>query len=163
MTRVTIQEGYAPGCIGRIAQLHASYYSRSNGFGAPFEAKVAQELGAFCLDYKPGRDGLWLAVGSSIEGSIAIDGSGGTDHGAHLRWFITSDACRGQGIGKLLLARALDFADGAHYKQVHLWTFAGLAAARHLYEAHGFKLVEERPGATWGPVVLEQRFVCRVA
>lgn len=156
---IPIQEGYRPGCIGRVAQLHAEYYSRSNGFGAPFEAKVSQELGAFCLNYTPGRDGLWLAGGSTVEGSIAIDGSKGTDHGAHLRWFITSDTLRGQGVGKTLLSRALDFADGAHYKQVHLWTFAGLAAARHLYEAHGFKLAEERPGTTWGKVVLEQRFV----
>ncbi len=159
----TIHEGYSPGCIGRVAQLHAEYYSLSNGFGAPFEAKVAQELGAFCLAYTKGRDGLWLAVDAQVEGSIAIDGSKGTDHGAHLRWFITSDALRGQGIGKLLLSRALAFTDDAHYKHVHLWTFAGLTAARHLYEAHGFKLVEERPGTTWGKVVLEQRFVRSVA
>jgi GNAT superfamily N-acetyltransferase len=159
----TIEEGYLPGCIGRVAQLHAEYYSRSNKFGAPFEAKVAHELGAFCLAYEEGRDGLWLAVGSSVEGSIAIDGSRGKDYGAHLRWFITSDALRGQGTGRLLLSRALAFVDGAGYKHVHLWTFAGLAAARHLYEAHGFKLVEERPGATWGKVVLEQRFVRSVA
>jgi GNAT superfamily N-acetyltransferase len=159
----TIHEGYSPGCIGRVAQLHAEYYSRSNGFGAPFEAKVAKELGDFCLAYTPGRDGLWLAAGPSIEGSIVIDGSRGIDHGAHLRWFITSDALRGQGIGKLLLSRALAFADHANYKQVHLWTFDGLLAARHLYEANGFRLVEERPGATWGKVVSEQRFVRSVA
>ena len=161
--RATIQEGYSPGCIGRITQLHAGYYSRSNGFGAPFEAKVAQELGAFCLAYKSGRDGLWLALSSSIEGSIAIDGANGTDHGAQLRWFITSDALRGQGIGRLLLSRALSFADGAGFRKVHLSTFAGLTAARHLYEAHGFKLIEERPGATWGKTVMEQRFVRSVA
>ncbi len=159
----TIQEGYSPGCIGRVTQLHAEYYSRSNDFGAAFEAEVAQELGAFCLTYTQGRDGLWLARCPSIEGSIAIDGSRGTEHGAHLRWFITSDALRGQGIGKLLLSRALAFADDAKYRQVHLWTFAGLSAARHLYEAHGFKLAEERPGATWGKTVLEQRFVRSVA
>jgi GNAT superfamily N-acetyltransferase len=161
--RTTIHEGYTPGCIGRIAQLHATYYSRSNSFGAPFEAKVAQELSAFCLAYTPGRDGLWLAVDSSTEGSIAIDGSRGCDHGAHLRWFITSDALRGQGIGRLLLSRALDFADRANFKQVHLWTFAGLDAARHLYESHGFKLVEQHQGSTWGQMVLEQRYVRSVA
>ncbi|MBK1713245.1 GNAT family N-acetyltransferase [Rubrivivax gelatinosus] len=160
---VTIQEGYSPGCIGRIAQLHAEYYNRSNGFGAEFEAKVAQELGAFCLAYKRGRDGLWLAIGSSVEGSVAIDGSRGTEQGAHLRWFITSDVLRGQGIGKLLLSRAIAFADDAKYKHVHLWTFDGLPAARHLYEAHGFQLAEERPGARWGKTVLEQRFVRSVA
>lgn len=155
----TIEEGYLPGCIGRVAQLHADYYSRSNGFGAPFEAKVAQDFSAFCLAYTQGRDGLWLAKNPSIQGSIAIDGSKGSEHGAHLRWFITSDALRGQGIGRILLSRALAFADEAGHSQVHLWTFAGLDAARHLYESHGFKLVEEHTGSTWGKVVLEQHFV----
>lgn len=157
----TIEEGHVPGCIGRISQLHAEHYSRSHGFGVRFEAKVAQELSAFCLTYTPGRDGLWLAMDPAIQGSIAIDGSKGPEHGAHLRWFIASDTLRGQGFGKRLLSQALAFADGAAYPQVQLWTFAGLSAARHLYEAHGFKLAEERPGETWGKTVLEQRFVRR--
>jgi GNAT superfamily N-acetyltransferase len=155
----TVEEGYSPGCIGRVAQLHAEYYSRNSGFGVPFEAKVAQDFSAFCLAYTTGRDGLWLARNPSIEGSIAIDGSQAARHGAHLRWFMASDSLRGQGIGRLLLSRALAFADEAGFRSVYLWTFSGLAAARHLYEANGFELVEERPGNTWGSVVLEQRFV----
>jgi hypothetical protein len=48
---ITLSEGYEPGCIGRIADLHAQYYARANGFGADFEAKVATELSQFCLRY----------------------------------------------------------------------------------------------------------------
>jgi hypothetical protein len=55
---VTITEGYLPGCIGRITQLHAMYYAAANGFGVAFEAKVAKELGEFCASYTKGRDGL---------------------------------------------------------------------------------------------------------
>ena len=40
-------------------------------------------------------------------------------------------------------------------------TFKGLDAARHLYEAAGFKLAEESEGRQWGSVVVEQRFVRR--
>jgi len=155
---ITFTEGYAPGCIGRITQLHAAYYAAASGFGVEFEAKVARELAAFALSYEPGRDGIWLARHQGIEGSIVIDGAHGEDEGAHLRWFITSEALRGQGIGRQLLAQALYFADACKYRRVYLWTFAGLGAARHLYEAHGFRLVLERPGAQWGKVVLEQRF-----
>ena len=39
---VSIREGYSAGCIGRIAELHARYYSQASGFGLAFEAKVAQ-------------------------------------------------------------------------------------------------------------------------
>lgn len=155
---ITIREGYVAGSIGRVAQLHAAYYAATNAFGAEFEAKVARELGDFCLSYTPGRDGLWLARGPEIEGSVVIDGSKARDIGAHLRWFITSDAVRGQGIGRQLLTEALAFSDRCGYKKVYLWTFAGLGAARHLYESCGFRLVHESPGSQWGTVVHEQRF-----
>ena len=163
----TITEGYTPGCIGRIAQLHAQYYAQSNGFGVEFEALVARELGAFCSDYVSGRDGLWLAHGAAgIEGSVVIDGTHaaelGEEAGAHLRWFITSDAVRGQGLGRQLLGRALAFADARGYQRTFLWTFNGLLAARHLYESHGFRLVHEHAGDRWGSVVLEQKFVREV-
>ncbi len=155
----TISEGHTPGCIGRITQLHAAHYAQSSGFGVAFEAKVAKELGDFCLAYTPSRDGLWLVQAADVEGSIAIDGAQAAHEGAHLRWFITSDALRGQGLGKQLLQRALAFSDSAEYQRVYLWTFAGLDAARHLYESHGFCLEHECPGSQWGKVVREQRFV----
>ncbi len=156
---LTIHEGHVPGCIGRITQLHADHYASSNGFGLAFEAKVARELADFCLGYKPGRDGIWLAqYNGSIEGSIVIDGSNAGTAGAHLRWFITSDAIRGCGVGKQLLERAIEFAQSRDYKTIYLWTFSGLEAARHLYESCGFQLTQESPGSQWGTLVNEQRF-----
>jgi GNAT superfamily N-acetyltransferase len=127
-----ISEGYATGCIGRISQLHAAYYSAANGFGVEFEAIVATELSQFCLSYVPGRDGIWLARNPEIEGSVVIDGSQEREGKAHLRWFIASDALRGQGVGTRLLEQALSFSDARGYQTMHLWTFAGLGAARHL-------------------------------
>ena len=78
--------------------------------------------------------------------------------GAHLRWFILSDRLRGQGMGKRLLSCATAFADAKRYANTFLWTFAGLDAARHLYEAAGFRLVHEADGQQWGTRVAEQRF-----
>ena len=98
-----LRRGYNPGCIGRIAQLHADYYARTVGFGIEFEAKVAAELADFCRTYRADRDGLWLAIdGSDIDGSTAIDGSHHSQRGAHLRWFIASDRTRGSGLGTRL-------------------------------------------------------------
>jgi GNAT superfamily N-acetyltransferase len=155
----TVSEGYVPGCIGRIAQLHADYYGAANGFGVDFEAKVARELADFCQDYKPGRDGIWLALcNGDIEGSVAIDGTDAQRTGAHLRWFITSNEIRGQGIGKKLLEQAMVFVRARGYRNTYLWTFAGLDAARHLYESHRFRLAHESPGRQWGTLVTEQRF-----
>jgi GNAT superfamily N-acetyltransferase len=155
----TTNEGYVPGCIGRIAQLHADYYSATHGFGVAFEAKVARELADFCQNYKAGRDGIWLAQHEgNIEGSIVIDGRQAETHGAHLRWFITTNAIKGRGIGAQLLAHALAFVQTCGYSSTYLWTFSGLNAARHLYESHGFRCIQESPGKQWGTVVTEQQF-----
>lgn len=157
---MNIHFGYLPGCIGRVAQMHADYYSAATGFGVEFEAKVATELAKFCRGYREGRDGLWLAVdGKSVEGSIVIDGSHHAEQGAHLRWFIASDQARGSGIGTLLLRSALAFCAERSYRRVFLWTFDELAAARHLYEKHGFRLARTQRGTQWGREVNEQLFV----
>jgi len=155
-----IQRGPQPGCIGRITELHARHYAAASGFGVAFEAKVARELAAFCTDYQDGRDGLWLAtLHGQVEASIAIDGHDGHGEGAHLRWFIASDAVRGQGLGRALLREALALCDGRGYPRTRLWTFDRLHAARHLYEQHGFVLVHSERGAQWGTPVNEQLFV----
>ena len=160
--QITIQSHYQPSAIGRIVTLHVDFYSKLVGFGLPFEAKVARELTAFCENYDPERDGLWLAMrDGSIEASIAIDGSHAATDGAHLRWFIASDATRGSGIGTELMTLAMAFCKSCHYKSVYLNTFAGLDAARHLYEKHGFKLMHEQRGNMWGAEVNEQRFECQ--
>lgn len=157
---LSIHEGYLPGCIGRIAEIHAHYYQQLVGFGLPFESRVARELAQFCERYVAGRDGLWLALndGLSVQASIAIDGSLAETEGAHLRWFIASDSARGSGIGTALLASAMQFCRARRYGRVYLWTFEGLDAARHLYEKFGFRLVTQQPGTQWGAEVNEQRF-----
>jgi RimJ/RimL family protein N-acetyltransferase len=156
---ISLNRGYMPGCIGRICELHARYYSSLVGFGLPFESKVARELAEFCSRYDDQRDGLWLAIsGGQVHGSIAIDGLHASEEGAHLRWFIISDEIRGGGAGADLLSGAMDFCKTRSYQRVYLWTFAGLNAARHLYEKFGFRLVHQQRGAQWGVEVDEQRF-----
>jgi GNAT superfamily N-acetyltransferase len=159
MPDVQIIRGYVPGAIGRVTEMHAAYYQREWGFGLFFEARVAAELAEFLGRYDEGRDGFWTAqAGRSIEGSIAIDGLHAGAEGAHLRWFIVSDALRGQGAGSRLIEAAVGFCRECGYRRVYLNTFEGLHAARHLYERHGFRLVEQHRGAQWGREVDEQRF-----
>lgn len=168
MPEVRIVSGFAADAVdqvvARVVEMHAAYYEREWGFGRFFEDKVATELAAFLERFDEGRDGFWTAVADGrMEGSIAIDGgaagdgSGGEGVGAHLRWFVVSDELRGQGVGGQLMEAAMGFCAGRGYDRVYLWTFEGLDAARHLYEKHGFRVVEERRGTTWGREVLEQR------
>ncbi|RFU44894.1 helix-turn-helix domain-containing GNAT family N-acetyltransferase [Paraburkholderia sp. DHOC27] len=156
----SISEGYQPGCIGDVVGLHARFYAEHWGFGAFFEKRVATELAAFADALPADGKALWLCVedGRTLA-SLAIDGDLETGT-AHLRWFIVDDTLRGTGIGRQLMARAMEFVD-RHFVETYLATFKGLDAARHLYESFGFELCEETEGTQWGTKVLEQRFVRR--
>ena len=158
-----ISKGYIPGCIGRVAEMHGTYYHEHWGFGSFFEAKVARELAEFIARYDESRDAFWTAsADGNIQGSITIDGVHSENEGAHLRWFIMSDALRGKGAGNRLIRSAIDFCRDNRYHCVYLWTFEGLGAARHLYEKAGFKNVEQHRGTQWGREVVEQRFELRI-
>jgi GNAT superfamily N-acetyltransferase len=101
-----------------------------------------------------------VQVDGHVEGSIAIDGQYAAEEGAHLRWFIVSDALGGQGAGNRLLDAAMEFCRNKSFSKTFLWTFDGLFPARHLYEKASFVPVEQRSGAQWGIEVKEQRFEC---
>ncbi|HOD34333.1 MAG TPA: GNAT family N-acetyltransferase [Syntrophales bacterium] len=163
MLDVQIIKGYIPGSIGRVAEMHGTYYHRHWDFGLFFEAMVATELATFLGRYDEERDGFWTASAAGrVEGSIGIDGTRGAAEGAHLRWFIVSDALRGKGLGNQLLDAAIGFCRCAGHRRVCLWTFEGLNAARHLYEKNGFRLVEQQIGSRWGREVNEQRYVLQL-
>ncbi len=157
---IKIHAGYRPGIIGAATDMHARFYSRHAGFGQVFESKVAAGFAAFAGRLDKPCNGVWSAAQDGrIVGTVAIDGEDMGAGVAHLRWFIVEGGLRGAGVGAKLLGDAVAFCDSGAFREAQLWTFQGLDAARRLYEAQGFRLAEERPGAQWGMDVLEQRFV----
>ncbi|MEE4358485.1 MAG: GNAT family N-acetyltransferase [Desulfococcaceae bacterium] len=158
-TAETVISPYLPGAIGHITALHGEYYSRNWNFGLFFETKVATELSALLTHKHSDRNGFWLALCSDIiAGGIAIDGNRKDPQEARLRFFIVSEDYQGLGIGNLLMDKAITFCKEKKFAKVHLSTFAGLDAARHLYEKRGFRLIGETEDCTWGVVVKEQIF-----
>lgn len=154
--------GYAPGALGRVVELHGRWYARHWNFGAHFECLVARGLADFIAAFDAARDGFWVARSGAapdgaIEGSVSLVGARGAQP-ARLRWFILDEAAQGRGVGSRLMLTAMDFCRTAGYRHVYLTTFAGLHAARALYEKHGFALTHESEDRTWGVPVTEQRF-----
>ena len=159
MNDIQILTGYTPGAIGKVVELHATYYARHWGFGLYFEAMIATGLASFLSRYDERQDRFWIAVdGQRIVGSITIDGSEAATKGAHLRWFILDPEYQSKGIGNQLMGEAMHFCEEQKFQRVSLSTFAGLDSARHLYEKCGFRLVEEYESDTWGVRVKEQAF-----
>jgi GNAT superfamily N-acetyltransferase len=144
--------------------MQAAWYARNWGFGLPFEAKVAAEVGDFARALPHPDCGVWIAQaggahGPSVVGSIVIDGRAAPE--ARLRWFFVDDSVRG-GLGRRLLGQALGFCEARGFREVWLTTFSGLHAARHLYEQAGFRLVREAWDCSWGVEVQEQEFRLRL-
>jgi GNAT superfamily N-acetyltransferase len=160
ISRIVIDEKPPPGALGRVVSMQSEYYGRNWGFGLPFEALIATEVGDFGLSLPHPDCRMWVARDAiGVAGTITIDGRAGAD--ARLRWFIVEERARG-GLGRRLLGNALRFCKERGFASVWLTTFNGLHTARGLYEQAGFELEHEAPDTTWGVLVREQVFRLRL-
>ena len=151
--------GYFPGVIGQIITLHAVYYKEHWGLDQSFEAQVSRELSDFITHFDEKKDRLWSAVsGDELAGAIAITGDRDHPDDARLRWYIVDPHYQGRGIGRILMAKAIDFSRETGYKRIYLWTFQGLDQAQSIYEQNGFSIAEQRKVEQWSEIIREQRF-----
>ena len=80
---------------------------------------------------------VWVAVAANaIVGTVSAHSEGPA---LHIRSMAVHPSMRGQGIGKLLLARVEDFACANGYKRLILNTTPFMNRAIRLYEAFGFR------------------------
>jgi len=159
LTAVTYIEGFKPGYLGRIAQIHGEYYAKAWGSDTAFEAQMAHELSEFWEMYDPAIDMLLTAhIDGRLVGSIAIKGPRDAASPAQLRWFILAEESQGHGIGRVLLERVLNFCRDREFKKVFLWTVTGLPQSRHLYESVGFRVVETLHDERYVPGQISLKF-----
>lgn len=153
-------DSYRPGALAAIVALHMDYYAANWNFGLPFETRVAGDMAAFLPRFDASHDLFVNAFDNRgvLQGSITIDGADSDGEGAQLRWFVVSGAMRGQGLGRTLMGRADQFIRERGFARTYLTTFAGLDAARRLYEEFGFRLVSEEADDPWSGSVGLQRF-----
>ncbi|AKG53958.1 transcriptional regulator MarR family/acetyltransferase [Dehalogenimonas sp. WBC-2] len=138
---IVYKEGFQPGFLGRMTQMQGEYYDVVHQVpGLNFEVMMARQMCDFHEQYIDGRDVVLTAhAGDMIVGYIAVVGSQQERTGARLRWFLIDERYRGQGIGRELLARAIDFCRAQGFTTAWLWTMEHLERARSLYESAGFK------------------------
>ena len=144
-----------PGESGYIAYRHCVLYEKEYGLGGTFESYVMDALTKY-LDEKPEGE-VWAAENNGqIVGSIAAVS---TEEGiAQLRWFLIEPEYRGSGLGRHLLTTAMEYCKHKNFKQVYLWTFQDLKAARHLYKSFGFSITEQAESDTWKSGIVEERW-----
>lgn len=146
---------HGPGDIGWVIQAHALLYAREYGWGADFEAVVAQVAAQFLKTYDADRERCWIAErdGENV-GSVMVVRV--TNEVAQLRLLLVDPRARGLGIGKRLVDECIRFARSKGYRTITLWTIDVLLAARHIYEKAGFRLVKEEPHQGFGADLVGQ-------
>jgi GNAT superfamily N-acetyltransferase len=147
--------------IDYLTHLHGVLYASEYGYDQTFEAYVAAGLAEFLKSFNPKKDRMWLAeVDDQIIGVIAIAGHSTVE--AQLHWFLVHPDFRGQGLGKELMNKALQFCRECKYKTVFLWTTNELHTAGRLYTRAGFTKTEEKTHDLWGRKVTEERYELQV-
>jgi DNA-binding MarR family transcriptional regulator/GNAT superfamily N-acetyltransferase len=145
-----------PGDLGWIVQRNATLYAAEYGWNTDYEGLVARIVADFAEDHDPHLERVWIAeVDGRPVGCVMCvrDDAPGT---ARLRLLLVEPDARGLGIGDRLVGAVVDFARGVGYRELVLWTNDVLAAARRLYQRHGFALVSERPHRSFGADLLGQ-------
>jgi GNAT superfamily N-acetyltransferase len=158
---IVLRTDLRPGDLGTIVSLHGVVYALERGFDATFEAYVAGPLARF-VQVGNRRERLWTAERCSrIVGCVGIVAA--APQTAQLRWFLVDPSSRGTGLGTRLLDEAIAFCKVQRYTDVVLWTESALATAARLYEAAGFRKIEEKPGRMWGVDLVEEKYQLQLA
>jgi DNA-binding MarR family transcriptional regulator/GNAT superfamily N-acetyltransferase len=141
--------GLQPGDLGWIVQRHGELYSDEFGWDTDFEVLVASIVAAYWTNRTPGREFAWIAeVDGARAGCVLCVQRDETT--AQLRLLLVEPWARGYRIGARLVDECISFARRAGYPRMVLWTNDVLVAARRIYEAAGFVLVDEEPHHSFG-------------
>jgi DNA-binding MarR family transcriptional regulator/N-acetylglutamate synthase-like GNAT family acetyltransferase len=140
---------HQPGDIGWVIHRHGALYAEECGLDMTFEALVARIGAGFIENFDAARERCWIAeCQGAVVGAVLLVKE--CQEVAKLRLLYVEPRARGLGIGSRLVAECIRFARQARYRKITLWTNDVLVAARHIYQAAGFRLVREEPHKSFG-------------
>jgi DNA-binding MarR family transcriptional regulator/GNAT superfamily N-acetyltransferase len=147
-SEITLREHRA-GDMGWVVQAHGRLYAEERGWGAGFEALVAQICGDFLRNFDPARERCWIAeLDGEPVGSVFVVKGGHSI--AKLRLLLVGPRARGHGLGRRLVDECIAFARAKGYKKLVLWTQSNLVPARRIYKAAGFVLAKKQRHQDFG-------------
>jgi len=144
-----------PGDLGWVVQAHGEIYAAEFGWDGSFEALVARIVADYAAGHDPAREAAWIAEldGRRVGCVFCVAADPDT---AQLRILLVDPAARGHRLGARLTRTCVEFARASGYRRMRLWTNHPLAAARHIYLAAGFTLVETDQHHSFGKDLVGQ-------
>ena len=143
------------GDFGWIIHRHGTVYAQEYGWDSSFEALTARVVADYLDDHDPQREAAWVA---DLHGEPAgcVFCVRRDDRTARLRLLLVEPSARGHGLGSRLVKECVNFARGAGYRAMELWTVDLLVAARRIYQHEGFQLVAEEKAGHFGHELVGQ-------
>lgn len=143
------------GDIGWITHRQGLLYAEEYGWDVTYEGLVAEILGSFVKRFDPAAESAWVAErNGAIVGSVFLVRESAAV--AKLRLLYVEPSARGLGIGARLVDSCIAFAREKGYRTLRLWTNDVLVAARRIYQAAGFRLVNEERHHSFGKDLVGQ-------
>ena len=143
------------GDIGWVIERHGVIYTQEYGWDMRFEALVGEIASQFLAGNNPHRERCWIAELDGVRvGCVFLVERSKTI--AQLRLLLVEPGARGHGIGQQLVEECIAFAKKAGYSRMRLWTNDVLVSARRIYQAAGFRLIEEEKHSSWGKPLTSQ-------
>jgi DNA-binding MarR family transcriptional regulator/GNAT superfamily N-acetyltransferase len=140
---------HRPGDMGWVTSRHGALYAKEYGFDAQFEALVAEIVANFIKHFDARRERCWIAeIGNEPVGSVLVVTR--SDCIAQLRLLLVEPEARGLGIGRALVDECIRFSREGGYAKITLLTQSNLVAARRIYEAAGFRMVQQEAHHSFG-------------
>jgi DNA-binding MarR family transcriptional regulator/GNAT superfamily N-acetyltransferase len=156
-----ILRSHQPGDMGWVTARHGALYHEEYGLNHKMEAYVAEVVAKFLREFDPAREHCWIAEQDGVPiGSVFLVKE--SEAIGRLRLLIVEPKARGLRVGRTLVEECIRFARRAGYGEIVLWTHSILTAARRIYAALGFEMVETETHDEFGPELVGETWRLRL-